>query len=56
MPLTKHRFVGSHPVDIDTGRVLEPGETVSLDKDDPHNKALIDDGVLVAVKPDKESK
>jgi hypothetical protein len=39
--------VGSHPVDLDNGRVLGHGEhAMSIDLDHPHNKAQVDAGHL----------
>lgn len=46
------------PVDLDTGRVLAPGETCDADLADPHNAALIASGTLVAgtvVRPYRET-
>lgn len=43
-------FVGTHVEDLASGRTLAPGEEVTLSGDelnDPHNKRLVDDGVLI---------
>jgi hypothetical protein len=40
----------SHPEDLASGRVISPGESVKLTDDElkePHNKRLIDEGVLL---------
>lgn len=45
----EYKLGGLHPQDLASGRLLEPGETVELTDEearDPHNKALIDSGVL----------
>lgn len=51
---------GNTVQDLTGGRMVAPGESVVLDGDavkDPHNKALIERGVLVKVtKADKEAK
>lgn len=39
--------VASHPVDLNTGRTLEPGEKDQANVLDPHNKALLDSGDLI---------
>lgn len=36
-----------HPVDLADGRLVEPGGTVEVDTEDPHNKRLIEDGALI---------
>lgn len=45
----------SHPVDVSpSGRMVGPGEeTGEINENDPHNKALISDGVLIEKVPDK---
>ncbi len=57
-----YRVAVDHPVDLANGRVVEPGETVSKLSDDPHDEALVADGLLVEKtadgnkgnKPDKQ--
>lgn len=47
---TQYRFVGTHPQDLSDGRVLGPLDLVDLTEDeqrDPHNRALLDAGLLV---------
>lgn len=49
--------VSGHPVDIDSGRTLAPGETADgVDLEHPHNKALVDDGLAVEVADEKKPK
>lgn len=42
----KFRVRSPHPVDLASGRMCAPGEDVLADPSDPHDAALIDDGVL----------
>jgi hypothetical protein len=50
-----HRYLGNHAAEInvgDTRLFVEPGEFVTLDsadEDEEGNKAMIDEGVLVAL-------
>lgn len=44
--------VASHPIDLDSGRTLAPGEEAEADLDHPHNKSLVDDGLAVEVAVD----
>lgn len=37
---------GSHVIDLDDGRLLEPGATAEADTNHPHQRALILDGIL----------
>ena len=48
MALTPVTNGASHPVDLEGGRVLAPGERDRVDLDLPHNQALVDSGQLVA--------
>jgi len=46
----KYTMLGDHVRDLASGQMLGPGESVDLDNDalaDPHNKVLIDEGILV---------
>lgn len=43
-----YRYVGQHLDDLADGRQLEPGGFYELDPAQPHNRRLIDDGLLVA--------
>ena len=48
----EYKWVGNHPQDLASGRVLAPGETAELSDEDaalPHNKSLIEDGQLIAL-------
>jgi len=48
----EYKWVGNHPQDLASGRVLAPGETCELspaEAEDPHNAALIDSGALIGV-------
>jgi pyruvate/2-oxoglutarate dehydrogenase complex dihydrolipoamide acyltransferase (E2) component len=48
----EYKWGGSYPQEITGGRVLEPGETVTLSEDaisDPHNAALIEGGNLFSL-------
>lgn len=52
-----YRFVGGHVDDLDDGRILEPGGTYKLTADQlehPHNQRLLEEGLLLSTKPDKE--
>jgi hypothetical protein len=53
-----YRHVGMHPEDTAEGAVLAPGESTeslnSFDASDPHNKRLIDDGVLIKIHEHKD--
>lgn len=45
---------GDHPLTLASGRPVAPGETVpvaAVDPDDAHDQRLIDEGVLVELKP-----
>jgi hypothetical protein len=42
-----YRNVRRTAVTIASGRPLAPGEAARIDLDDPHDKALVDDGALV---------
>lgn len=48
----------NHPVDVSPdGRVIAPGEkTGQIPENDPHNKLLIESGVLVAVAEEPEDR
>jgi len=51
--------MGSHPAELAHGQHLAPGETASLSAEqvrDPHNKSLIEEGVLQSIAPDGGSK
>lgn len=53
----EYKNVGSHVHDLADGRMLAPGETVMLDEDavrDPHNEALLADGVLIGTEKEAE--
>lgn len=46
--MSRYRVSSTHPVDIASGAVFAPGETaVGVDSEDPHDKRLIEEGVLV---------
>lgn len=48
----EYKWVGLHPQDLASGRMLAPGERVKLTDEeatDPHNAALIEDGTLLSV-------
>lgn len=40
------KAIGSHPIDLDDGRTLAPGETAEDVPMNAHNKALLDDGFI----------
>lgn len=49
----EYKLGGGHPQDLASGRMVEPGETVDLTEEeieDPHNKALIESGLLTSIK------
>lgn len=51
-------YVGDHADQTAAGRPLEPGDTVSaaqVDPKHPHDKRLIDDGVLVNLTAEKDA-
>jgi hypothetical protein len=54
------KFIGTHAEDLADGRLLVPGETVSLtseDLKDPHNARYVDEGLLISAgKPASSSK
>lgn len=47
MALTPVTNGARHPVDLEGGRVLAPGETAKVDLAESHNQALVDSGHLV---------
>lgn len=53
-----YRHVGNHPEDTAEGAVLAPGESTedlaSFDPRDPHNKRLIDEGILLPIPEEKK--
>lgn len=52
-----YKWIGMHPQDLTGGRMLGMGDPAYLsteDMDDPHNKALIDEGLLIPLTADKE--
>ena len=51
--MTKILNVASHPVDLDDGRTLAPGEEATVDTDDLHNKVLIDQGSILVMADEK---
>lgn len=54
-----HIVTADHPITLDNGRMVEPGEEVKqLKTADPHNAALVESGLLTkrAVKPTKSKK
>jgi hypothetical protein len=43
-----HRFIGSHPDELEGGQPVEPGQFIdSLDIEASKNKQLIDDGLII---------
>jgi hypothetical protein len=55
---TEYRLVGSHPEDLADGRTIAVDDVVSLSTEEaghPHNKRLIDDGVLLSLDGSSES-
>lgn len=57
--MTEYRFVGTHTEDLADGSSVEPGATVELSKDgakEPHNKRLLDAGLLVELTGDLDAK
>lgn len=46
--MPEYRNVSTHPVSLASGRVLAPAESAAV-SDDPHDRALIADGALIAV-------
>jgi hypothetical protein len=52
-----YKSASNHVEDLSDGRTLAPGEVVSLTKEelsDPHNKRLIDEGVLITAEQPKD--
>lgn len=57
MALTRVKCVAPHPVDLDTGGVLGPGEWGKADLDHPHNADLVANGhIAAASEPEPKSK
>lgn len=46
--------VVNHPIDLDSGRSLAPGEEAEVDLDHAHNKSLVDEGLAVEIKVEKQ--
>jgi hypothetical protein len=48
-----YRHIGSHPEDTAEGATIAPGESTeelgSFDPQAPHNKRLIDEGILIEI-------
>ena len=54
--MTDHLFVGTHVEDLASGRTIAPGETITLsaeEAEDPHNKRLLDEELLIPVQKPK---
>lgn len=52
MGADSYRYIDQVPGELASGQPVGPGETVKLseeDFEDPHNKAMLEDGKLVAV-------
>lgn len=48
--MAKYRFVGMHADTLASGQPIEPGEFVNItdeEIEDPHNAALVHDGLLI---------
>jgi hypothetical protein len=45
--LTEFKFVGLHPEDLSDGRIVAAGDVVELDPNHPHNKRMVDEGLLL---------
>jgi hypothetical protein len=41
------KFVGLHPEDLADGRIVAAGDVVELDPNHPHNKRMVDEGLLL---------
>jgi hypothetical protein len=53
----EYRVASRHPEDIASGKSFAPGElAVGVDPKDPHDQALIEDGRLVLITPQKPTK
>lgn len=46
----------THPEDLASGRVVEPGEIVEVDVKDSHNRRLVDDGRLILIPAKRKRK
>lgn len=56
MAKTEYRNAASHPVDLASGQMVEPGGKAKADPTDEHDKQLIEAGLLVEVEtPHKRS-
>lgn len=44
--------LSEHLLDLTGGAQLEPGETANVDPDEPHEAAMIADGLLLVIDPD----
>jgi hypothetical protein len=52
--MSRYRVSSLHPEDIASGAVFAPEElAVGVNPDDPHDKDLIDRGVLIDITPPK---
>lgn len=52
-----HRFVGSHPEDLESGKLMIPGEYYKLTEDElksPHNARFLEEGLLIPATPKSE--
>lgn len=48
----EYKVLSDHAEDLADGRMVGPGETIKLSKEDiedPHNKRLIDEGLLLEI-------
>jgi hypothetical protein len=55
----RHKWVGGHPQDLADGTMLAVGDEVNLDGDaldHPHNRDLLDRGLLIPVEEQEPSK
>lgn len=52
----KYRYIGPAPTDLACGKVVSPGtDTTDVDLKDPHDRGLIDRGLLVEQVPAKKA-
>ncbi len=51
---TSYTNVSTHAQPLASGRILAPGDTASLELDNPHDKALVSDGALAKTETKKK--
>lgn len=55
----KYRYIGRHADHLASGRPLAPGDAIAashINLDDPHDKALVDDGRIINIPATRPAK